>query len=105
MIARKSALIVSSWRAGVVAGCLVLEVAQRSGAVAGGDPGDIGETDGSVGARIDRRVLWTGLRSDSSWAGSSLAGVCTVPVVGGRNACLGPGREPAGGIIASAAGG
>ena len=41
--------LVAAW---VVAGCLVLEVARRSGPVAGGDPGDVGKIDGIVGAGI-----------------------------------------------------
>ncbi len=91
--------------AGVVAGCLVLEVARRSGPVAGGDPGDVGEIDGSVGARMVLSVVCGRLAVRRVVGGLSVGG--GVRRFRGRRcgARLGSGRRPADGLIAGAADG
>jgi len=65
----------------VVAGGLVLKVARRSGPVAGGNPGDVGEIDGGVGAGIvigcDRLTVRPVVD------GRSAGDVCAEPAIGG----------------------
>ena len=103
-MARKSALIVSV-TARVIAGGLVLEVARRSGAVAGGDPGDVGEIDAWVGAGI---VISVGLRAATVRpVVGGLSVFVSVHRVRGRPCAvrLAPGRWPARGLIAAAGGG
>ena len=72
--------------AGVVARCLVLEVAGRSRPVAGGDPGDVGEIDGDLsepGSKCSSVAAQSGSPSDPSSAGALWAGVCAESAVGG----------------------
>jgi hypothetical protein len=70
--------------AGVVEAGLVLEVTRRSGAVARGDPSDVGEIDSGVEAAIGIGVVFgSGSPSSPPWAGSRLTAVCGDWALGG----------------------